>query len=93
MHNLKWLETNHPKAYQALPECYRADSCLSFYEHADGSLCAVPAPGQAAALGNKEWVFVHFGALTRAGIMPGKWVEADKNWRDEEDNGPDSEDM
>lgn len=38
--DLKELENRWPDAYKALPEAYKADSCLIFFIDVNGHLCA-----------------------------------------------------
>lgn len=54
-HDLKWLQANHPEAYDALPECYKADSVLVFFVDINGNLCAEGARGD--HLEGNEWIF------------------------------------
>lgn len=51
IHNIKWLRDNHLKAYEALPEAYREDDCLMFYEQY-GSLHCNPRENQIEVLGD-----------------------------------------
>ena len=44
INGLDWLQANHPAAYAALPEPYRADRCLEF-EVVGGVLNAKGVPG------------------------------------------------
>lgn len=34
------LACQFPKAWEAVPECYRNDSCLKFFLDVNGNLCA-----------------------------------------------------
>ena len=54
--NLQDLQKNFPEAYDALPEAYKADSCLEFYL-VNGSLCCAPLENQIQALGAWECVW------------------------------------
>lgn len=46
------LAKSNPSAFSALPEPYKADNCLTFWQQGDILMCA-PAKGQEEALG--EW--------------------------------------
>ena len=47
------LETKHPDAFGALPECYQVDDCLEFWEQEQGLVIfARPKMSELHALGN-----------------------------------------
>lgn len=46
------LSHAYPEAWEALPECYRSDSCLEFYRMFDILFCK-PTPEELPILG--EW--------------------------------------
>lgn len=50
------LASKHPKAFDALPEPYQADSCLEFYE-SNGRVFARPCVDQLSILGNWTAMF------------------------------------
>jgi hypothetical protein len=54
--DIRWLMANHMVAFDSLPECYQADTCLVFFWE-DGKLKAEPAIGQEEALGT--WVSIY----------------------------------
>ena len=45
------LLKDYPEAYQALPDCYQADSSLNFFIDVNGNLCAEHT------LDNEEYVW------------------------------------
>lgn len=53
-HNLNWLQENHPEAFEALPEPYKADSCLEFCTNMHGSVFSRPVGNQVEVLG--DWI-------------------------------------
>lgn len=59
MYNTQWLATNYYVAFNALPEPYQNDNCLSFFWE-DGKLKCEPASGQEQALG--DWTSTYNSA-------------------------------
>jgi hypothetical protein len=67
--NIQQLEKYYPDAYMALPEPYKCDSCLEFFEIDQNYydldyigppqplLWARPVKGQETTIGNGPWVF------------------------------------
>jgi len=63
--NIQELREEYPEAFEALPEPYKADSCLIFNTKCDGTLFAFPASDQINVLG--DWM---------SEFIDGKWVIA-----------------
>jgi hypothetical protein len=44
--DLNELHTNYPEAYNALPDSYKNDSCLTFFIDVNNNLCAEDDSGK-----------------------------------------------
>lgn len=59
MRDIRWLAKHQTEAFNALPEPYQADSCLTFFWKR-GVLCAAPKDEERPILGN--WICSWNGA-------------------------------
>lgn len=55
--DIRWLTAHYPKAFEALPEVYRADNCLDFWEEEQVLWCA-PKQDQEEILGQWKACFI-----------------------------------
>jgi hypothetical protein len=53
---LEQLERDWPAAYEALPEPYKNDSCLTFFVDNNGHLCAEKDTGEEYVWFDGQWV-------------------------------------
>lgn len=54
--NLSELKIRFSEAYATLPECYKADSCLTFFIDINGNLCAEDDSGHEYMYASGTWV-------------------------------------
>ena len=59
--NTRELAQEHPKAFEALPECYQADDCLIFWTDHRNLLHCQPKGDQVSILGDWECIFYNNG--------------------------------
>jgi len=54
--NYETVAKLYPHAWDALPECYKADSCLTFFLDCNGNLCSELDLGGECVWNGSKWV-------------------------------------